>query len=54
MFLNNTEQLISTVKTLAGKKIGFTCSTFDLLHAGHHLMFLVRQKINQYKHLEKD
>ena len=38
MFLNNTEQLISTVKKLAGKKIGFTCSTFDLLHAGHHLM----------------
>lgn len=29
--------LIKKVR-LTGKKIGFTCSSFDLLHAGHYLM----------------
>jgi len=24
--------------TMMGKPVGFTCSTFDLLHAGHILM----------------
>ena len=38
MFFENIESLKNTVKELGTKKVGFTCSTFDLLHAGHHIM----------------
>jgi len=36
-------KLVSALKIIKderynGKKIGFTCSTFDLLHSGHYLM----------------
>jgi len=30
--------IFDTLKNLRGKEIGFTCSTFDLLHAGHITM----------------
>jgi glycerol-3-phosphate cytidylyltransferase len=37
--MNITEALeIIKNKRIDGKKIGFTCSSFDLLHAGHYLM----------------
>ena len=38
MFFENIEDCINSVSELKTKKIGFTCSTFDLLHAGHHIM----------------
>lgn len=36
----NIEDILPKIKELSnqGKKIGFTCSCFDLLHAGHYLM----------------
>ena len=37
MFYNTIKDL-KTLFTIREKKIGFTCSTFDLLHAGHHIM----------------
>lgn len=33
---------------LYGKKIGFTCSTFDLLHAGHILMLSEAKSVCDY------
>ena len=33
---------------MAGKPIGFTCSTFDLLHAGHILMLAECKQICDY------
>lgn len=38
MLFNNVSELIKSVPELKNKKVGFTCSTFDLLHAGHHIM----------------
>ena len=38
MFFENIEDCINSVTELKTKKVGFTCSTFDLLHAGHHIM----------------
>lgn len=32
-----TLQVVTKIKN-EGKKVGFTCSCFDLLHAGHYLM----------------
>jgi glycerol-3-phosphate cytidylyltransferase len=34
--------------TMMGKPVGFTCSTFDLLHAGHILMFAECKQICDY------
>lgn len=37
--MNPSEALVSIREHRAsGKKIGFTCSSFDLLHAGHYMM----------------
>ena len=38
--MSNLEQTLKIVlrASMEGKKIGFTCSCFDLLHAGHYLM----------------
>jgi glycerol-3-phosphate cytidylyltransferase len=37
--MNNTDAInIISDKRSFGKKIGFTCSSFDLLHSGHYLM----------------
>jgi glycerol-3-phosphate cytidylyltransferase len=33
---------------MAGKPVGFTCSTFDLLHAGHILMLAEAKSICDY------
>jgi glycerol-3-phosphate cytidylyltransferase len=33
---------------MAGKPVGFTCSTFDLLHAGHILMLAESKSICDY------
>jgi glycerol-3-phosphate cytidylyltransferase len=33
---------------MAGKPIGFTCSTFDLLHAGHILMLAESKSVCDY------
>ena len=38
MFFENINSFKNTVTNITDKKIGFTCSTFDLLHAGHHIM----------------
>ena len=38
MLFNNVSELNKSVPELKNKKVGFTCSTFDLLHAGHHIM----------------
>lgn len=38
MFLNKTEVAKRLGKPLEELKIGFTCSTFDLFHAGHIVM----------------
>ena len=38
MFYNTIKDLRDSDPTLREKKVGFTCSTFDLLHAGHHIM----------------
>ena len=39
IFNTNTKQQISSIKKkYKGLKIGFTCSCFDLLHAGHMIM----------------
>ncbi len=35
--LATTIQVVTQIKN-EGKKVGFTCSCFDLLHAGHYLM----------------
>ena len=34
--------------TMMGKPVGFTCSTFDLLHAGHSLMLAECKQICDY------
>ena len=34
--------------TMIGKPVGFTCSTFDLLHAGHILMLAECKQICDY------
>ena len=34
--------------SMAGKPVGFTCSTFDLLHAGHILMLAECKQICDY------
>jgi len=36
------------INELSGKRIGFTCSTFDLLHAGHILMLQDCKKVCDY------
>lgn len=33
---------------MAGRRVGFTCSTFDLLHAGHILMLAEAKSICDY------
>jgi glycerol-3-phosphate cytidylyltransferase len=39
IFNNDTVEHIQQIKRLTqGKKVGFTCSCFDLLHSGHVLM----------------
>ena len=38
MFFEDIHSFKKTVTDTSNKKIGFTCSTFDLLHAGHHIM----------------
>ena len=38
MFFENVDSFKKSVNELSNQKIGFTCSTFDLLHAGHHIM----------------
>ena len=38
MLFNSVKDLVVSVPELRNKKVGFTCSTFDLLHAGHHIM----------------
>ena len=37
MILSETKKYLAKVRE-HGKKIGFTCSAFDILHAGHYLM----------------
>lgn len=34
--------------TMIGKPVGFTCSTFDLLHAGHILMLAEAKQVCDY------
>ena len=36
-----------------GKPVGFTCSTFDLLHAGHILMLAEAKTICDFKSCSK-
>jgi len=38
MFTNKAEIARKVGKPIEEVKIGFTCSTFDLLHAGHIVM----------------
>ena len=38
MFFFNIEDFLNNKPILNNKKIGFTCSSFDLLHAGHYIM----------------
>jgi glycerol-3-phosphate cytidylyltransferase len=38
MFTNKSEIAVRVGKTVDELRIGFTCSTFDLLHAGHIVM----------------
>lgn len=40
--------MISLPDDMAGKPIGFTCSTFDLLHAGHILMLAEAKSVCDY------
>ena len=38
MFYQNIEEFLNNKPNINNKKIGFTCSSFDLLHAGHYIM----------------
>ena len=38
MFYQNIEEFLHNKPNINNKKIGFTCSSFDLLHAGHYIM----------------
>ena len=40
--------MISLPDNMAGKPVGFTCSTFDLLHAGHILMLAEAKSVCDY------
>lgn len=40
--------MITRADDMHGRKIGFTCSTFDLLHAGHILMLAEARSICDY------
>lgn len=48
MFLNKKEIAQSLNKELADLKIGFTCSTFDLFHAGHIVMLQEAKSLCDY------
>lgn len=40
--------MLSLPDNMAGKPVGFTCSTFDLLHAGHLLMLAEAKSVCDY------
>ena len=40
--------MLVTPDEMVGKPVGFTCSTFDLLHAGHILMLAEAKQICDY------
>ena len=40
--------MLSLPDNMAGKPVGFTCSTFDLLHAGHILMLAEAKSVCDY------
>lgn len=40
--------MIDIANEIVGKRVGFTCSTFDLLHAGHILMLEDCKKVCDY------
>ena len=40
--------MIDLPDTMVGKPVGFTCSTFDLLHAGHILMLSEAKQVCDY------
>lgn len=40
--------MLSLPDNMAGKPVGFTCSTFDLLHSGHILMLAEAKSVCDY------
>jgi glycerol-3-phosphate cytidylyltransferase len=48
IFLNNIQMVFELPNDKSGKKVGFTCSTFDLLHAGHIMMLAEAKQICDY------
>ena len=48
MFLNKSEIAKKLNKNIDEVKIGFTCSTFDLLHAGHIVMLQEAKSLCDY------
>lgn len=48
MFLNKSEIAKKLNKNIDEVKIGFTCSTFDLLHAGHIVMLQESKSLCDY------
>ena len=40
--------MLSLPDNMTGKPVGFTCSTFDLLHAGHNLMLAEAKSVCDY------
>ena len=48
LLLQNGDIMLVLPDSMIGKPVGFTCSTFDLLHAGHILMLAEAKTICDY------